>query len=81
MGLIVRLVDGLLEVLVVLILVDVVASWVPPLDRHGLIRELRRVTDPVLMPFRAILPPERIGLDVSPILAIILLQLLSRLLG
>ncbi len=81
MPFLIRLVDGLIEVLVVLILIDVVASWIPPLDRHALIRELRRLTDPVLAPFRAIVPPERLGIDVSPILAIVALEILSRLIG
>jgi YggT family protein len=81
MPFLIRLVDGLIEVLVVLILIDVVASWIPPLDRHSLIRELRRLTDPVLAPFRAIVPPERLGIDVSPILAIVALEILSRLIG
>jgi YggT family protein len=74
-----RLIRGLLDILVLLIIVDVIASWIPPLNRHPLIRELRRITDPVLAPFRAILPPERIGIDVSPLLALLALQFLARM--
>ena len=81
MPFLIRILDGLIEVLVVLIAVDVIASWIPPLDRHPLIRELRRITGPVLAPFRAIVPTWKLGIDVSPILAILALQLLSRLLG
>ena len=81
MAFLIRLVDGVIEVLVVLIVIDVAASWIPPLDRHPLLRELRRITGPVLAPFRAIIPLGKLGIDVSPILAILALKLLSRLLG
>jgi YggT family protein len=75
-----RLIRGVIDVLVVLILIDVIASWIPPMNRHPLIRELRRITDPVLSPFRAIISPEKLGIDVSPILAILALQFLARIL-
>lgn len=73
-----RIIGGVIDVVVVLIIVDVIASWIPPLNRHPFIHDLRRVTDPVLRPFRMIVPPERLGIDVSPILAILVLQLLAR---
>jgi YggT family protein len=73
-----RVIGGIIDVVVVLIIIDVIASWIPPLNRHALIQELRRVTDPVLTPFRLIVPPERLGIDVSPILAILVLQFIAR---
>ena len=39
---------------------------------------LHRLTDPVLNPIRAGLPPQKIGLDVSPFVAIILLWLAQK---
>ena len=55
-------------------------SWLPPSyrqnDAYGF---LRMVTDPVLRPFQRILPPTA-GIDFSPILAIVALEVLRRLL-
>ena len=62
---------------VVLILLRVLASWIPDLDRgHRALRILAMLVDPVLRPFRAVLPPLG-GLDLSPLLALVLLQTLG----
>lgn len=59
----------------------VIISWLPIPRDNPLVRLLNALTDPVLEPFRRLLPPEKTGgLDVSPIFALMALQLLSRLL-
>jgi YggT family protein len=45
------------------------------------VRTLRRVTSPMLEPFRRLAPPHKLrGLDVSPLLAILAIQILQGLL-
>ncbi len=75
----VRAISTVFDVLTVLILVDVVASWIPALRESELIGQLQRLTDPVLEPFRRLIPPQTLGIDVSPIAAIFALRFLERL--
>ncbi|MHB0936310.1 MAG: YggT family protein [Armatimonadota bacterium] len=64
-------------VLWVMILVNVVLSWIPTAQWHPLGRFLLAVTEPLLKPFRRLIPPVRIsdnvGLDLTPIIAIAVL--------
>ena len=55
------------------LIVNVILSWVPTMTVHPLARLLSQICDPVLRPIRAILPVIA-GLDLSPLVAIILLQ-------
>ena len=68
-----------------LILIRVLLSWVNPdpyrsLVSHPLMRLLNRVTDPLLRPLRRIVPPIGGTVDISPIVALILLEIARRLL-
>lgn len=55
------------------ILISVVLSWVAPQSYNPVIGMLNAMAEPVLRPFRRLVP--RLGgLDISPIFAIILLQ-------
>jgi YggT family protein len=74
-----RVIGALLYIETLLILVRVALSWFPGIDPwNPLVRFLRAVVDPVLRPFRSILPTFG-GIDFSPILAIIVLGWVSRL--
>lgn len=67
---------GIVEVYLLAILVWVIASWIPSARRYRAVRAVGKVTEPFLRIFRAVLPPMG-GFDMSPILAILLLQLLA----
>ena len=41
-------------------------------------RFLRQVTEPVLRPIRRLIPTHQTGIDFSPLIAIILIQLIER---
>ena len=61
-----------------LIIIAAVISWVSPDPRNPIVRFLYRTTEPILRPFRKILPPRRTGgIDISPILAILLIVFLE----
>ncbi|MBV9282270.1 MAG: YggT family protein [Chloroflexi bacterium] len=51
-------------------------SWFMPQDGSGISRVLFDITEPVLAPIRRVLPPIA-GFDFSPILAIVLIQIIS----
>jgi YggT family protein len=70
---------ALLQVLEVAVLVRVIYSWVDsnPYASNAVKRVLWTITDPILEPLRRVIPP--LGMfDVSPIVAIVLLQVLQR---
>jgi YggT family protein len=70
----------LLTILTWAILIRVLLSWIPNLDRgNPLVQILHQITDPVLEPARRIIPPLG-GMDFSPIVVILVLQLLEQLL-
>jgi YggT family protein len=62
-----------------LILARVVLSWVGPAADNSLTRFVYAVTEPVLGPVRSLLPNMG-GMDFSPILVLIGLQILEQLL-
>lgn len=62
-------------VYIVALLIRIILSWVSPYGtRHPIGELLYSLTEPVLYPARRLLPPVS-GLDLSPILVFILLQL------
>lgn len=61
------------------ILARVLMSWVQVDPDSPLARTLIDLTEPVLGPIRNLLPPAS-GLDFSPIIAIVLLQVVGRML-
>ena len=79
---------GLVNLLVLLlylytwiVIIRAVMSWMNPDPKNPLVKALYVVTEPVLKPLRALIPPARLGgIDISPILAIVLIQILRYLL-
>ena len=65
----------LLQILLVAILIRVVLTWFPVDPSNPIIRVLYEVTEPVLAPFRRVIP--RIGMfDLSPIAAMLVIQVI-----
>ncbi len=69
----------LCEVLTFVILLRIIMSWFPQRPTNVLTNLLYQVTEPILAPLRRIIP--RVGrLDFSPMVAVILLQIIATLL-
>jgi len=69
----------LCEVLTLAIILRAIVSWFSPRPTNMLANILYQVTEPILSPLRRIIP--RAGMvDFTPLAAIILLQLIVRLL-
>ena len=69
-----QVLDTVITIFWWLIVVRALISWVNPDPNNGLVIFLVRVTEPVLAPFRRILPAWNIGLDLSPLIAILFLM-------
>lgn len=78
MGIIIRLAVYLLDLYNILILARVLMSWFMQDPTNRLYQILIRITEPVLGPIRRIMP--RTGLDFSPLVAMLAIQVISRLL-
>ena len=65
---------AILSVIKWLVIIAAVISWVSPDPRNPIVQFLYRTTEPILRPFRRLLPPSRTGgIDLSPILVILLI--------
>jgi YggT family protein len=72
------LIHAILQLFQILIIAYVVVSWIPSLRRHPVGIWVERTVDPGMRPLRRLIPQSG-GLDFSPLLALILLQLVARL--
>jgi len=51
------------------IIIRALLSWVNPDPYNPIVQVLARLTEPVLRPIRKLVPPHKIGLDLSPLIA------------
>ena len=78
MSLFVSTLSLILNTLTLIVFVDVLLSWFLP-PYHPLRESLDRIVEPMLQPIRNLLP--RTGMiDLSPMILLILLQMIQRLL-
>jgi YggT family protein len=78
-----RVIDLIFQVLIILIFVDVIGSWLVyarvrlPDWIFGILQAVHGITGVVLNPIRRLIPNLG-GLDISPIIALVVLDLLRR---
>jgi YggT family protein len=78
---ILRIIIDIVQLYLIIIFIRVVLSWIPidPWSRWSrAVTLVDRVTDPVLVPIRRMLPPFRIGggaLDLSPLIVVVGLEI------
>ena len=68
----------LFQVLSLAILIRVLLSWVDPMGNMRVTQILRDLTEPILAPIRNMMP-NMMMIDFSPFIAMLLLQLLNKL--
>lgn len=64
----------------IIILARVIISWVQVDHYHPVVVWIYRLTEPVLSPIRTIIPFERIGIDLSPLVVLLLMGVVKLLL-
>lgn len=68
------------KIIYIIIIVVVLLSWIPIFDlRKEPLASMIKIYNTIMAPFKAIIPP--IGMiDISPVIAIIILQIIEQLL-
>ena len=64
------------DILIWLLFARIIISWLPHNPQNAIIRLLYEGTEPILSPFRKIMPKSSLPLDLSPLIALIVLQVL-----
>jgi YggT family protein len=77
---VIKLCMTLLTTYFFLIIATVILSWLGQSLRHPFVPLLYQLTEPVLRPFRRLIPPIA-GIDLSPLFALIAIRFLILLLG
>ena len=78
MLLLIQIVNIVFRLYSYLILARIFLTWMPIDPYSPVVQFIYKVTEPVLAPFRVILPLGGMGLDLSPIIVFFLLNLLQR---
>lgn len=69
----------LFNVIIWILIIRILLSWFPNVDWYRQpFKFLKNVADPILEPFRAIVPPIS-GIDFSPIVAFFVISIIQRL--
>ncbi len=74
-GILIEIVNIACSVLIWLVIIRCILSFVPHNPYQSIIRFIYEVTEPIMAPFRRIVPPLG-ALDISPIVVVIALELL-----
>ena len=69
--------DYILTIANWLIIIRALISWVNPDPYNPIVKFLYKVTEPLLAPFRRLVPLHSAGLDISPIFALIFIWFLK----
>jgi len=72
-----KVIDIVLTLYMWIIIFRAVISWVNPDPYNQIVVFLYRVTEPVLQPIRRKLPMRNIGIDISPIIVILIIVFLK----
>ena len=77
----IQAVAGILQIVIQffwwLVIIRAVLSWVNPDPYNPIVQFIERTTEPLLLPFRRIIPPYKTGIDFSPLFALLFLYFLK----
>jgi len=71
------IVDMILSIYMWIIIARAIVSWVSPFSRNPIVYALIRITDPVLQRIRRIFRLRGMGIDLSPMVAILAILFLK----
>ena len=74
-----KIVDTVVYILQIILTIRVLLSWLAPTTRNDFTDVVYAITEPMLKPFRLILPVGYSRIDVSPIFAYFALNIIKKL--
>ncbi|MCK8823702.1 YggT family protein [Fuchsiella alkaliacetigena] len=78
---IIQLIRFVFRIYTWILIARVISTWVSPPTHNPNVRKILRfiyqVTEPILAPLRQLLPTRGIGIDLSPIVAFILIRIIE----
>jgi YggT family protein len=69
----------LIQIIKTLILIRIIISWVLPYSRNEFTHLVYMITEPLLKPFRVLLPIGNLRIDIAPLLAYFTLDIIRKL--
>ncbi|MBI3536764.1 MAG: YggT family protein [Chloroflexi bacterium] len=69
--------DLLFNALILAIIARAILSWLPIDPLNPIVNIINQITEPILAPLRRFIPPVGGMMDITPIIAIIILQVLQ----
>lgn len=75
-----EIIDIVLTFYMYIIIARALISWVNPDPYNPIVQFLYRVTEPVLNPLRRLVPVWKLGIDLSPMIALLIIFFLKRFL-
>src|SRR4030067_4559 len=75
-----KILDLILTIYMYIIIARALISWVNPDPYNPIVNFLYRITEPVLNPLRRLVPVWKLGIDLSPMIAILIIIFLQRFL-
>ena len=70
-----KLVKGIFAILDLFVWARLIISWIAHDPYNDIIRIIYKVTEPMLKPIRDIIPASSLGIDISPFILLVLLNI------
>lgn len=74
-----KFIDISFQILYLGLMIRILLSWIPHDPYHPIVNVIYKLSEPLLQPFRNIIPSWRLGIDLSPIFAFIALGILRKI--
>lgn len=75
-----EVINIILTIYMYVIIARAILSWVSPDPYNPIVQMLYKITEPVLNPLRRLIPMGKMGMDLSPMIAILIIFFLKRFL-
>jgi YggT family protein len=70
-----KLVKGIFAILDLFVWARLIISWIPHDPNNDITRIVYKITKPMLKPIRDIIPASSLGIDISPFILLVLLNI------
>lgn len=79
MDIIITLILKIFDTYAILILVNILGSWIDPYNQVIIFQWVRKVTEPYLRMFRIIIPIGNMNFDISAILGLMVIEMMKKM--